>query len=106
MKLEERAILQERVKNLVLGQAMHMALARLADADRAAGRDARSDLSAFEETILTAARTLADKAVAQKLAVLVAVEDVSATLKAAFDGARAQIDVARAAESAATAIAA
>lgn len=93
MKPEERALLQERVKILVLGQALNLALSRLAEADQAAGRDAWADLSSLEETLLVAARTLADRAAAQKLAVLVAVEDVSTTLRAAFDGARAQIDL-------------
>ncbi len=39
MKLEERALLQERVKTLVLGHALEGALARFAEADQAAGGD-------------------------------------------------------------------
>lgn len=98
MKPEERALLQERVKTLVLGQALALALSRLAEADQAAGRDARADLSGLEEMLLGAARGLADRATAQKLAVLVAVEDVSTALRTAFDGARAQIEAMRSIE--------
>lgn len=92
MKPEERTLLQERVKTLVLGQALDLALSRLAESGQAAGRDAEATLASLEDLLLSAARSLADRATTQKLAVLVAVEDVSATLKAAFDGARAKID--------------
>lgn len=92
MKLEERALLQERVKTLVLGHALEMALSRFASADQAAGRDATADLNRLEEVLLSAARGLADRAAVQKLAVLVAVEDVSVTVKAAFETAKAQIE--------------
>ena len=93
MKLEERALLQERVKALVLGHALEGALARFAEADQAAGRDTLADLARFEALLLAAAQGLADRAATQKLAVLVAVEDVSATVRAAFDAVRAGIDV-------------
>ncbi|MCJ2012340.1 hypothetical protein [Methylobacterium sp. J-076] len=105
MKLEERALLQERVKTLVLGHALEMALARLVVADDAAGRDAAVDLSRLEERLLSAARGLADRAAVQKLAVLVAVEDVSVTVKAAFEAAKAQIERMRPADEAAKAAA-
>jgi hypothetical protein len=93
MKLEERALLQERVKTLVLGHALEGALTRFAEADRAAGRDTLADLARFEDLLLTAARGLADRATTQKLAVLVAVEDVSATVRAAFEAVRAGIEI-------------
>ena len=92
MTLGERALLQERVKTLVLGHALEAVLAQFAKADHAAGRDAEADLTRLETTLLNAAQGLADRATSQKLAVLVAVEDVSATVRAAFDAARQTIE--------------
>lgn len=107
MKLEERALLQERVKTLVLGHALEAVLAQFAKADQAAGRDAEADLTRLETMLLNAAQGLADRATTQKLSVLVAVEDVSATVRAAFDTARQTLDRIRPADEAVgTAIAA
>lgn len=107
MKLEERALLQERVKTLVLGHALEAVLAQFAKVDIAAGRDAETDLTRLETMLLNAAQGLADRATAQKLSVLVAVEDVSATVRSAFDAARQTIHRIRPADEAVqTAIAA
>ena len=95
MKLDERAPLQERVRTLVLRHALEAALARLTGAARAAGADAEAELLSLERSLLSAARGLADRAAAQKLAVLAAVEDAGATIRAAFDGAHARLDQAR-----------
>lgn len=100
MTREERALLQERVKTLVLGHALEAVLAKFVDADQAAGRDAEADLSRMEEMLLSAARGLADRATSQKLSVLVAVEDVSAIVRTAFDAARETIDLIRPADEA------
>lgn len=107
MKLAERALLQERVKTLVLGHALEAALQQFAKADQAAGQDADADLTRLETMLLNAAQGLADRATAQKLSVLVAVEDVSAIVRSAFETARQTIDRIRPADEAAgTAIAA
>lgn len=92
MKLDERALLQERVRTLVLRHALEAALERLAGTARAAGADAEAELLGLEQSLLSAARGLADRAATQKLAVLVAVEDASATIRAAFDSAHARLD--------------
>lgn len=92
MKLDERALLQERVRTLVLRHALEAALDRLAGAARAAGTDPEAELSSLEQVLLSAARGVADRAKAQKLAVLVAVEDAGATIRAAFDNAQARLD--------------
>lgn len=91
MRIEERALLQERVKTLVLEHALEATLARFADMQRTGGVDVGPDLSRLEDLLLNAARDLADRATQQKLSVLVAVEDVSATLKSVFEGARNRI---------------
>lgn len=92
MRLDERALLQERVRTLVLRHALETTLERLAASARAAGRDAEAEFESLESTLLAAARGLAERASAQKLAVLVAVEDAGATIRAAFDTAHARID--------------
>lgn len=92
MKLDERALLQERVRTLVLRHALEAALERLAGTARAAGADVEAELLGLERSLLSAARGLADRAAAQKLAILVAVEDAGATIRAAFDSAHARLD--------------
>ena len=46
----------------------------------------------LEQSLVSAARSIADRASAQKLAVLVAVEDATATIRAAFDNAHERLD--------------
>lgn len=91
MRIEERALLQERVKTLVLEHALEATLSRLTDLHDPAGRDVGEDLARLENLLLGAARDLADRATQQKLSVLVAVEDVSTTLRAVFDAARTRV---------------
>ena len=91
MRIEERALLQERVKTLVLEHALEATLSRFADLHDPAGRDVGEDLARLENLLLGAARDLADRATQQKLSVLVAVEDVSNTLRAVFDAARTRV---------------
>ena len=103
MRIEERALLQERVKTLVLEHALEATLTRFADLHDPAGRDVGADLSRLETLLLGAARDLADRATQQKLSVLVAVEDVSTTLRTAFDAARSRVAAIGQAEAGATA---
>ncbi|GJD35755.1 hypothetical protein [Methylobacterium aerolatum] len=91
MRIEERALLQERVKTLVLEHALAATLARFTALRDPAGQDVGDDLSRLEDLLLGAARDLADRATQQKLSVLVAVEDVSTTLKTMFDAARLRL---------------
>ncbi|WP_457103914.1 hypothetical protein [Methylobacterium sp. P5_C11] len=92
MKIDERALLQERVRTLVLRHALETVLDRLTTVAREAGKDAEADLLNLEQSLVSAARSLADRASAQKLAVLVAVEDASTTIRAAFDHAHERLD--------------
>ncbi|MCJ2095532.1 MULTISPECIES: hypothetical protein [unclassified Methylobacterium] len=92
MKLDERALLQERVRTLVLRHALEAALERLAAATRETGKEAAAEFQSLEQSLLSAARSIADRATSQKLAVLVAVEDASATLRSAFDNAHSRLD--------------
>ena len=95
MKLDERALLQERVRTLVLRHALEAALERLAAATRETGKEAAAEFLSLEQSLLSAARSIADRATSQKLAVLVAVEDASATLRSAFDNAHGRLDAVR-----------
>ena len=91
MKIDERALLQERVRTLVLRHALEAVLDRLASATRTGGKNAESELLSLEQSLVSAARSLADRASTQKLAILVAVEDASATIRAAFDHAQERL---------------
>ena len=93
MKIDERALLQERVRTLVLRHALETVLDRLAAAARDGGKDAKHEFLSLEQALVTAARSLADRAATQKLAVLVAVEDASTTIRTAFTNAHDRLDV-------------
>ena len=93
MKIDERALLQERVRTLVLRHALEAVLDRLAAAARDSGKVAEDEFRALEQSLVTAARGLADRAATQKLAVLVAVEDASTTIRTAFSNAHDRLDV-------------
>jgi hypothetical protein len=95
MKIDERALLQERVRTLVLRHALEAVLARLATATQRAGTDTETEFLDLEQSLVSAARSIADRATAQKLAVLVAVEDASTTIRAAFDAAHERLEAAR-----------
>jgi hypothetical protein len=93
MKIDERALLQERVRTLVLRHALEAVLDRLASTARESGKDAENVLLNLETALVSAARSIADRATSQKLAVLVAVEDATTTIKAAFNNAQERLDV-------------
>ena len=95
MKIDERALLQERVRTLVLRHALEAVLARLATATQEAGTDNETEFLDLEQSLVSAARSIAERASKQKLAVLVAVEDASTTIRAAFDAAHARLDALR-----------
>jgi hypothetical protein len=95
MKIDERALLQERVRTLVLRHALEAVLDRLAATAREAGKDAEAEFLSLEQALVSAARSIADRANAQKLAVLVAVEDASTTIRTAFDNAHERLDALR-----------
>lgn len=98
MKIDERALLQERVRTLVLRHALEAVLERLAAATRDLGKDAEAEFLNLEQSLVSAARSIADRASAQKLAVLVAVEDASTTIRAAFDNAHDRLEALRPAQ--------
>jgi hypothetical protein len=95
MKIDERALLQERVRTLVLRHALEAVIERLAAATHVSGKDAEVALLDLEQALVSAARSIADRASTQKLAVLVAVEDASTTIRAAFDNAHARLEASR-----------
>ena len=95
MKIDERALLQERVRTLVLRHALEAVLARLATATQEAGTDTETEFLDLERSLVSAARSIAERASTQKLAVLVAVEDASTTIRAAFDAAHERLDALR-----------
>ena len=95
MKIDERALLQERVRTLVLRHALEAVLARLATAAQEAGTDTETEFLDLEQSLVSAARSIAERASTQKLAVLVAVEDASTTIRAAFDAAHERLDALR-----------
>jgi hypothetical protein len=95
MKIDERALLQERVRTLVLRHALEAVLERLAIAARDAGKDAETELLDLEQSLVSATRSMADRAISQKLAVLVAVEDANTTIRTAFDAAHDRLEALR-----------
>jgi hypothetical protein len=95
MKIDERALLQERVRTLVLRHALEAVLERLAVATQAAGKEPEVEFLDLEQALVSAARSIADRASTQKLAVLVAVEDASATIRVAFDNAHDRLEAAQ-----------
>ena len=82
MKQNERALLQERVRTLVLRHALEAALQRVADLS---GFSAEDDLLRLEHAIVGATRRVGEMPGDVKLATLVAVEDAVAVIRAAFD---------------------
>ncbi|MGU3668672.1 hypothetical protein ACLBX9_31215 [Methylobacterium sp. A49B] len=92
MKIDERALFQERVRTLVLRHALEAVLERLAFAARESGKNAETEFLNLEQALITAAQSIADRAATQKLAVLNAVEDASATIRAAFNNAHDRLE--------------
>ena len=82
MKHSERALLQERVRTLVLTHALEATLSRLATLS---GLGAEEELNRLEHRIAAASRTLGTMPGEMALTTMVAVEDAVATIRGAFD---------------------
>ncbi|KQT61135.1 hypothetical protein ASG52_18090 [Methylobacterium sp. Leaf456] len=91
MKQNERALLQERVRTLVLRHALEAALQRVADLS---GFRAEEDLMKLEHAIVCATRRVGEMPGDVKLATLVAVEDAVAIIRGAFDTVHQTVEVA------------
>ncbi|MGA4554091.1 hypothetical protein [Methylorubrum aminovorans] len=104
MKKNDRAILQDRVRTLVLRHALEAALQRLADLS---GACAEEELLRLEHSIVLATRRVGEIPGNVQLAALVAVEDAVAAIRTAFDTVHGRIEAAPAVNPAApTALAA
>jgi len=97
MKQNDRAILQDRVRTLVLRHALEAALQRLA---HLSGADAEEELLRLEHSIVSATRRVGEVPGNLQLAALVAVEDAVAAIRTAFDTVHQRIEAAPAAGSA------
>ncbi len=82
MKQNDRAILQDRVRTLVLRHALEAALQRLA---HLSGDSAEEELLRLEHSIVFATRRIGDVPGNVQLAALVAVEDAVAAVRTTFD---------------------
>lgn len=89
MKPDERALLQERVRTLVLRHALEAAFSRLATVS---GPGAEDELLRLEHALVATARKIADLPQMASLAAMVAVEDAVGTIRGAFDAAHARIE--------------
>ncbi|AWI87621.1 hypothetical protein C0214_04425 [Methylobacterium sp. DM1] len=104
MKQNDRAILQDRVRTLVLRHALEAALQRLA---HLSGVSAEEELLRLEHSIVLATRRVGEIPGNVQLAALVAVEEAVAAIRTAFDTVHGQIEAAPAVNPAApTALAA
>ncbi len=91
MKQNDRAILQDRVRTLVLRHALEAALLRLSSLS---GDSAEGELLRLEHAIVHATRRLGDMPGNLQLAALVAVEDAVASIRSAFDTVHQRIEAA------------
>lgn len=91
MNQNDRALLQERVRTLVLRHALEAALNRLSLLSGAASDD---ELDRLEHAIVSAARNMSAVPNAMKLSAMVAVEDAVGTIRAAFDSSRRRAEAA------------
>ena len=89
MKQSERALLQERVRTLVLRHALEAALGRLIDLG---GPEIGEELFRLEHRIVAAGRNLGAMPSEMALSTMVAVEDAITTIRAAFDVAHQRLD--------------
>lgn len=89
MKQNERALLQERVRTLVLRHALEATLSKMATM---AGPEAHECLERLELAIVSAARNLVTLPSEMQLAALVAAEDAVATIRSAFDATHQRIE--------------
>nr|WP_245421555.1 hypothetical protein [Methylobacterium sp. B4] len=91
MKQNDRAILQDRVRTLVLRHALEATLQRLS---QLSGTSAEEELLRLEHSIVLATRRMGEVPGHVQLATLVAVEDAVGTIRAAFDTAHQRIEMA------------
>ncbi|GJE77318.1 MULTISPECIES: hypothetical protein [Methylorubrum] len=91
MKQNERALLQERVRTLVLRHALEAALQRVADLS---GAMAEEDLIKLEHAVVGATRRVGEMPGDVRLATLIAVEDAVTVIRAAFDTVHQRIEAA------------
>lgn len=89
MKQNDRAILQDRVRTLVLRHALEAALQRLA---RLSDATAEEELLRLEHSIVFAARRAGEIQGNVQLAALVAVEDAVEAIRTAFDTVHQRIE--------------
>lgn len=82
MKQNERALLQERVRTLVLRHALEAALQRVADLS---GDMPEDELMKLEHAIVGATRRVSELPGDVRLVTLIAVEDAVAVIRGAFD---------------------
>lgn len=94
MKQNERAILQDRVRTLVLRHALEAALQRIA---HLSGHSAEEELLKLEHSIVSATRRIGEVPGNVQLAALVAVEDAVTAIRTAFDTVHGRIEAAPAA---------
>lgn len=91
MKHSERALLQERVRTLVLMHAIEATLSRLTTLS---GSGAADELMRLEHRIVAAGRTLGTMPGEMALTTMVAVEDAIGTIRGAFDRAHDRLEAA------------
>ena len=89
MKQNDRALLQERVRTLVLRHALEATLSRLASVS---GLSAEDELLRLEHAIIAAARNLGTVPEPLRLSALVAVEDAVGTIRGAFDSTHQRLE--------------
>lgn len=89
MKQNDRALLQERVRTLVLRHALEAALGRLIDLG---GPEIGEELFQLEHRIVAAGRNLCAMPSEMTLSTMVAVEDAVTTIRAAFDVVQQRIE--------------
>ncbi|GEO99688.1 hypothetical protein [Methylobacterium haplocladii] len=93
MKQNERALLQERVRTLVLIHALEATLSRLMTLS---GDGAGEELMQLEHRITAAGRMLGTMPGEMALTTMVAVEDAVGTIRGAFDRAHDRLEAAAA----------
>lgn len=88
MKQNERALLQERVRTLVLRHALEASLTCLATR---CDEDRLDTLERLERSIVSAARSMGTLPTELQLAAMVAVEDAISTIRSAFDSTHSRV---------------
>ena len=96
MKQNQRALLQERVRTLVLTHAIEATLGRLMELG---GCEASDELLRLEHRIVAAGRALCATPSEMTLSTMVAVEDALTAIRAVFDRAHERLEAATEAQS-------